>query len=252
MTPKTSAPRHSPPGTSPSTISQTNAKATSSGTDGEELIYATIFESVMTQRLKPGTKLPEASLCELFGASRATVRKVLQRLAHDHIVELRPNRGASVAAPTPEQTREIFEARRTLESAIVRLAAANAKRTDIAQLRQYLKHEQGSMDSLAQPEWVRLASSFHLAVAETAGNPILKHYLVELVSRCSLIVALYEPPGNASCEHDEHRAIVDYIEQGDGDRAARLMEEHLSNLEKNVFLRSDDDDHSLARMLGLK
>ena len=62
----------------------------------DEVIYNTIFESVMSQRLKPGTKLPELSLCELFKVSRATVRKVLQRLAHDHIVELRPNRGASV------------------------------------------------------------------------------------------------------------------------------------------------------------
>ena len=225
---------------------------TASANDCEEIIYNTIFESVMTQRLKPGTKLPEASLCELFNTGRATVRKVLQNLAHDHIVELRPNRGASVAAPTPEQTREIFEARRILESSIVRLAAANAKRSDIVNLRQRLKQEHNSLTHLPQPEWVRLASSFHLAVAETAGNPILTHYLIELVSRCSLIVALYEPPGNASCEHDEHSCIVDYIEQGDGDRAARLMEDHLSNLEKNVFLLSEEDDHSLARMLGLK
>lgn len=229
-----------------------HSKLTVSANDCEKAIYKTIFESVMTQRLKPGTKLPEASLCELFSASRATVRKVLQSLAHDHIVELRPNRGASVAAPTPEQTREIFEARRILESSIVRLAAVNAKRADIATLRQRLKQEHASLDRLPQPEWVRLASSFHLAVAETAGNPILTHYLIELVSRCSLIVALYEPPGNASCEHEEHSRIVDYIEQGDGDRAARLMENHLSNLEKNVFLNPEEDDHSLGRMLGLK
>src|SRR5690349_20971349 len=62
--------------------------------DIEERIFRSVFEGVASQRLAPGTKLPEASLCELFGVSRALVRKVLQRLAHDHIVELRPNRGA--------------------------------------------------------------------------------------------------------------------------------------------------------------
>lgn len=179
-------------------------------------------------------------------------RAVLLRLAHDHIVELRPNHGACVATPTPEQTGEIFEARRVLESAIVRLAATAAKRADIARLRQQLKQEHLSVHQLAQPDWVRLASSFHIALAEAASNPILTHYLVELVSRCLLIVALYEPPGNASCEHDEHNRIVDYIEAGDGERAARLMEEHLSNLEKNISVGHADDDHSLARMLGLK
>ncbi len=54
--------------------------------DVEARIYRAVFESVMSQRLKPGTKLPEAPLCELFGVSRSVVRKVLQKLAHDHIV----------------------------------------------------------------------------------------------------------------------------------------------------------------------
>ena len=89
------------------------------GGRGRERIYRAVFDSVMSQRLTPGTKLPEASLCELFGVSRSVVRKVLQRLAHDHIVQLRPNRGAIVAVPTPEETRQIFEARRALEAAIV-------------------------------------------------------------------------------------------------------------------------------------
>lgn len=220
------------------------------GDDVETRIYNTVFESVMTQRLKPGTKLPEASLCELFDVSRATVRKVLQKLAHDHIVELRVNRGAVVAAPTPEETRQIFEARRQMEASIVRLAAAKATRADITSLRNQLKQEHEAMHSFAQPQWARLASAFHLRLAEVAGNAILQRYLIELVSRCSLIVALYEPPGNASCEHDEHARIVDYIEKGDAERAVKLMDEHLRTLEANVCVESEEADNSLARMLG--
>ena len=45
--------------------------------------------------------------------------KVLQELAHDHIVELRPNSSAVIAAPTPEETRQIFEARRAIEAALL-------------------------------------------------------------------------------------------------------------------------------------
>ena len=222
------------------------------GSDVESRIYNTVFESVMTQRLTPGTKLPEAALCGLFDVSRATVRKVLQKLAHDHIVELRPNRGAVVAAPTPEETREIFEARRLMEAAIVRLAAANATRADINSLRAQLKREHEAMHRLSQPDWARLASSFHLRLAEVAGNEILQRYLVELVSRCSLIVALYEPPGNASCEHEEHAHIVDYIEKGDAERAIKFMDEHLNKLEANICVQSASKDNSLARMLGMQ
>ena len=218
----------------------------------EQRMYDAVFDSVMQQRLPPGTKLPEAALCELFQTSRSVVRKVLQRLAHDHIVELRPNKGAVVATPTPEETRQIFEARRPLEMAIVQLAARNAKPADVAELRARMAREHEAMHRFDQPAWSRLASAFHLRLAQLASNPILERYLAELLSRCSLIVALYEPPGNASCEHDEHVALVDAIGAGDGARAARLMEEHLLALERNIRLRQGSAEPSLAHMLGLR
>lgn len=217
----------------------------------EQRIYDAVFDSVMGQRLPPGTKLPETALCELFGVTRSVVRKVLQRLAHDHIVELRPNKGAVVATPTPEETRQIFEARRGLEGMIVRLAAAHAQPADIRDLRARMKREHEAMHGFDQPAWSRLASSFHLRLAQLARNPILERYLAELVSRCSLIVALYEAPGNASCEHDEHAALVEAIARGDGDTAARLMNEHLQALERNIELRQHESAPSLGRMLGL-
>lgn len=217
----------------------------------EQRIYDSVFESVMSQRLPPGTKLPEASLCDLFGVTRSVVRKVLQRLAHDHIVDLRPNKGAVVASPTPEETRQIFEARRGLESLIVRLAAQHAQPADIRDLRERMAREHEAMHHFDQPAWSRLASTFHLRLAQLARNPILERYLVELLSRCSLIVALYEAPGNASCEHEEHEALVDAIARRDGDTAARLMDQHLLALERNIELRQGGAEPSLARMLGL-
>lgn len=221
------------------------------GDDIETRIYNTVFESVMTQRLVAGTKLPEASLCELFGVRRATVRKVLQALAHDHIVQLRPNRGAIVAEPTPEETRQVFEARRALEGAIVRLATAHATEADLASLRQQLREEHDAMHRLSQPAWARLASAFHLRLAELARNPVLQRYLMELVSRCSLIVALYEPPGKASCEHEEHARVVDCIARGDAEGAVREMDAHLQALEHSITLQQGRTDNNLARMLGM-
>ncbi len=218
----------------------------------ETPIYKAIFDSVMNQRLTPGTKLPENELCEAFGASRSLVRRVLQKLAHDHIVELRPNRGAIVATPSPEETRQIFEARRALEAALVKLAARNATADDYARLRQQLHDEHEAMHRFDQPSWARLASAFHLKVAALAKNPILETYLQEIVSRCSLIVAVYQPWGNASCEHDEHASIVNCMESGEVGRAIELMEQHLLELESHISFNRDNDKLSLKDKLGLK
>ncbi len=217
----------------------------------ETRIYRAVFDSVMNQRLTPGTKLPEAALCEAFGASRTHVRQALQRLAHEHIVQLRPNRGAIVAVPTPEDMRQIFEARRALEAALVRLAVTRATAADLAALRKQLQQEHQALHRTDQPGWMRVASGFHLQIAALARNPILQRHLQETVSRCSLIVALYEPPGNAACEHDEHGRIVDCIESGDADAAVALMDSHLLALERRIDLRRDSPQRSLKQLLGL-
>ncbi len=220
--------------------------------DIETRIYQAVVSGVMGQRLLPGTKLPEAALCELFGVGRSVVQKALQRLAHDHVVELRPNRGAMVAMPTREEVGKLFEARRVLEAAILPLVAQSATKADFAMLRRQLREECHAMDSAPQTEWARLASAFHLKLGELSGNPLLARYLMEVISRCSLVVAIFQPPGNATCEHGEHARVVDYLEQGKVKEAVVEMEAHLRDLESHIQLVEERSELSLADMLGLR
>ena len=95
----------------------------------EDRVFNAIIDAVLDHRLAPGTQLKERELCEIFRCSRGAVRGALTRLGHILLVELRPNRGAIIANPSLEETRDMFEARRALEAAIVqRLARSlNAK-----------------------------------------------------------------------------------------------------------------------------
>ncbi|SOE93461.1 transcriptional regulator, GntR family [Burkholderia sp. D7] len=219
--------------------------------DADARLYQAIFDGVLNHRLTPGTKLPEPELCQLFSVGRAVVRRVLERLAYDGIVVLRPNKGAVIAEPTPEETREIFEARRSMERVLVELVVQRATAHDIKELRRQLAEEHEAMHRFDQPSWARLASDFHLRIAALAGNSILQRYLTELVSRCSLIVGVYEPPGHAPCEHDEHAAIVDCIEARDAAGAIARMEAHLRELEERLETSSMRGEKSLGQLLGM-
>lgn len=219
--------------------------------DVEGRMYQAIFDSVVNQRLKPGAKLPEASLCELFGTSRFVVRKVLEKLAHDHVVELQPNRGARIVMPSPEEAQHVLEARRALEAAIVALATQRASKRELADFRRELGKDHSAMHAADQVAWARVASSFHHRLARMAKSPILEQYLGEVLSRFSLIVALYELPDNPTCEHDEHERIVDCMERGDVAGAVREMELHLRDLESGLMAKRDQPDTSLASLLGL-
>src|ERR1700712_3347789 len=87
------------------------------GVPSDLAIYQRIAAAIFEQRLPPGTKLTEDKLGGIFGVSRTIVRNALLRLAHERIVEVRPNRSAVVASPTREEAQHVFEARRIVEAA---------------------------------------------------------------------------------------------------------------------------------------
>jgi DNA-binding GntR family transcriptional regulator len=200
----------------------------------DQSVYDALFDAVMHGRLKPGAKLGEVDLCEQFQVSRTVVRQALRRLAEAQIVEIVPNKGATVAAPSPEETRDVFAARRVIEAAIVRLVASRIGHSDLERLKARLRAEHEALHNKDHARWAALAGGFHLALAELGGNAVLQRLLTELLSRCTLIVALYEMPGEASCEHDEHERLVELLGLRDGDAAAALMDQHLMGLESRL------------------
>lgn len=208
----------------------------------DQNVYEAIFNAIMHGRLKPGTRLQEASLCEQFSVSRTVVRQALRRLAELRIVDIVPNKGAAVATPGPKETRDVFAARRAIESAIVREVARQIDHGEVAKLKQRLQAEHAALHEGDHPRWVALAGGFHLALAELSGNQVLLRMLTELMTRCSLIVAIYEVPGEAHCEHDEHTRLVDLLALRDGNGAAAEMERHLLALEARLRLPQDDPD----------
>lgn len=213
-------------------------------------IYKAVVTAVMSHRLPPGTHLGEADFCELYQVSRTTVRKALQRLAHDHIIELRPNRGAVIASPTPQEAREIFAARRALEREIVPLVIRHATPESLKKIRAALAAEDAARRSGDRAAWIRLGGEFHLLLAQLAGNHVLLRFMGELVSRCSLIIALYETPGSAMCENDEHQDLATLIEQGKVKEAIHLIEHHLLAIEARLHLAGQDRKVNLAQALS--
>jgi DNA-binding GntR family transcriptional regulator len=213
-------------------------------------IYRAVVNAVMSHRLPPGTRLGEADFCELYQVSRTTVRKALQRLAHDRIIELRPNRGAVIASPSPQEARDIFAARRALEREIVPLVVQNASPASLRAIRAALEAEEAARHSGDRASWIRLGGEFHLLLAELSGNAVLHRFMGELVSRCSLIIALYETPGAPMCGNDEHGDLLALIEQGKVAQAVDLIEHHLLEIESRLHLGEADRKVNLAQALA--
>jgi len=202
----------------------------------EDNVHASIYDAVMDHRLPPGIKLTESAFGQFFGVSRTIIRKALFRLSQQGIVELRPNRGAVVASPTPEETHSVFDARRLIERELIRTVAQTRSRKQIDELKALVRREKSAQQHGDARMLVRLTGDFHVRLAEFACNPVLTNLVTSLVSRTSLIIALYEAPGVPACPTHDHSELISLIESADGAAAAHAMSQHLTEIENRLDL----------------
>ena len=82
------------------------------------------------------------------------------------------------------------------------------------------------------------------------GNSVLYDFLNELISRTSLIIALYESPGAIPCSHGEHMEIVGALKRRDAKKAAQFMDHHLQHIEAQIELSEDYIRVDIKSMFG--
>jgi DNA-binding GntR family transcriptional regulator len=213
--------------------------------NAQDEIYEKIYTAIVEHRLHPGTKLVEERLGEIFSVSRARIREVLARMAHEQIVELIPQRGAYVARPSIEQAMHVFEARRLIEPAVLRRLIETLTPERVARLRQHQALEQDARRRDDKRAIVRLSGEFHTLLAEQAGNTALARQMRELATLTCLIIVLYDAPTASSCLPDEHSEIIEAIAHRDVARAEALMLEHLTHIESSLKLEPATEEVDL-------
>ena len=200
-----------------------------------DLACQALRQAIIEQALPPGTKLPEDELGKQFAMSRTLVRAALAQLQSEGLVDAPPRRTATTARPTLEEAREVFSVRRLLERDVVRLVIERWKPDFGAELEGHIREEETARKAGDARVSGRLAGEFHVQLADLSGNKLLRRYLGELVSRCSLILALYGKPHSADCSVKEHRDIVAALRGRNADAAIAVMEHHLGLVEHRAL-----------------
>lgn len=216
-------------------------------------VYRALRRAIIEQALRPGQKLPEDTIGKQFGVSRTIVREAIRRLAVEGLVEVRVNRSASVAHPSLEEAREVFEVRRGLERMVIEHLAGRLTPAMANALSAHVDEEDAARDDGRRA--IRLAGEFHIKLAEMTGNVLLLRYVQEVSSRCSLILALHGRPHSSECAVSEHRQLIQSLRAGDTKTALRLMDHHLGAVASRALLapRSPEDLRSaLSRYARLE
>lgn len=188
--------------------------------------YDLILDAIDTGVYGPGDRLVESELAERFGVSRTPIREALQRLETQSMLT-RTGRSLIVASLDHNQLAELYVVRAELEGLAARLAAQHASPEEVRVLESMVVHDMSLVDEPAKLS--RANRRFHNQIHLASHNRFLIDQL-GLVHRSMALLATTSlaADGRGVTALEEHRAIVEAIKSGNGDKACAALKAHLS------------------------
>jgi DNA-binding FadR family transcriptional regulator len=182
----------------------------------------------------------EAELLHRYGVGRGVLREAVRVVEHLGVAAMRRGAGGGLVVTTPDQSavmnsvvvyltferarfEDVLDVRGPVERAAAELAAQRRTDDGVDALRTVLAPgDDGRLDEVA----------VHRAIAALSANPAIELF-VEILA---LLSTLYQAPNRLGAARRRiavsealriHQRIVDAIDQGDADAAARRIERHL-------------------------
>ncbi|MGZ5270260.1 MAG: GntR family transcriptional regulator [Ramlibacter sp.] len=235
-------------------------------TGGSQAVKAQLRlrELILAGDLPGGSRIAELALVDRLGVSRTPIRAALMRLEQEGLLEALPGGGYAVRTFSERDVSDAIELRGTLEGLLARLAAERGVAAPVlSEARECLAGIDGvlaqpALDDEAFLRYVRLNQRFHALLAEMAGSAVLTRELERVVSlpfaSPSGFVVVQANSARARdmliVAQDQHRQVLEAIEQREGGRAEAIMREHSRLAQRNMreAVRSAD----LDRMPGVR
>lgn len=193
-----------------------------------EMVREALRVAILSGQLPGGTRLMQAEIAATLDVSTTPVREALMQLAADGLIQFDPHRGAVVHEIDLAELREIYEIRTALEQIAVRQAATNITDDLLDEAAELIKE----MDGTDEPAvWVQRNWEFHQVVEQGSGAKRLLNVIKSVQDSASLYVAhsLQVNPKRMREANGEHRALLAAIRKKDGDRAAKILGDHLNH-----------------------
>ena len=205
----------------------------------KERAYDELKRRILNDDYPPGSFLAERRLAEQLGMSKTPVKAALERLELEGFICVSPQQGIVVREFSVHEIADLYEIRAALESYTMRLIAGRLSEAQIARLRENLaalKRIAGSGDVSSA---VVLDAEFHVLFTKFLGNREFLRVMEHLRHKMHRVItkAFHLNPGRIDTSYEEHKAIVDLVISGNGNRAAKLIESHLEKGKQLILER---------------
>ena len=206
-----------------------------------EKAYQVIRDAITFGDLKPGERLVEEKICEMFKVGRTPLREALRQLQMEGCVDVLPNKGAMVSKISVQDIENIYSLIAIMEGFAVEVAAKNIQSNDIKMLSNLLNKLNIDGRKGNYRKWIERNSLFHSYFPKLSGN----RYLSEMVESLRKRVYIYRFIAITIPNHIEdyisaHEKILKAIANGESKAAGIAMKKHVLRVKGIIseFLRN--------------
>ena len=189
-----------------------------------------ILSRIAVGDLAPGDRIVEARVASELRVSSIPVREAIRELVAKRVLEYVVHKGARVREVSMAETVDALQVKAVLEALAARLAGVRLAECT-TRLRECIKPMRGL---LIRHDFVRFQDqnqSFHRAIMESSGNPILvtmwESLAFEVRTRFIMDHMKAVDPDQLTFEHE---SILRAIEAGDNEGVADLLMTHSQHL----------------------
>lgn len=192
-----------------------------------EMVYHYLLDMILSMRIKPGDRIPEAKIASQFGISRTPIRDAMRQLANDGILNLYPNRFAEVANWDEDIIREIGVTRAHLDNLAAKLAIFYGSNADFNRM---MEHAKNCLQAALEEDVARKIKedcAFHLELSVIARN----RQLIEFQKKVYLKIEFLQSwrgdfLENPQEQYRQHEEIVSALTERDEKKVIHLLTHH--------------------------
>ena len=192
-----------------------------------------IRRGIIQKELKLGQPLKEAALARPLQISNTPVREALSLLKAEGLVVSVPHKGYRVFTLNQEELVAFCELRFTLEAQALRYGIERNPKELVQKLHGILLKMQKNQDESMREEYLNLDTLFHISFFKACQNDfLLGHYqkINSMIETMRHYISISNEATQKSLEN--HKAIVNEIDQGRIPKAIELLEDHIVSWSK--------------------
>lgn len=201
-----------------------------------EIVYEELKMQILTGKITPGTRMMEVELAESMGVSRTPIREAIRKLEKEGLVTIEPRKGAYASQISVKDMVDILEVRQDMEGFAAYLASFRMKQNQMEELEKISEAYDKAVKEGNMTDMITYDSAFHNLIVESCNNSILLmmiNQLQELVLRFRYIY--YDNFKRAEKMPEEHRIIMDAINEGRANEAREAADSHIERIKDRVI-----------------